>query len=58
MKCRHAAALSVLGWYLMVPPSMSETNWVCGASLVATVSHASLGLATKRYAHDGRKPQT
>jgi hypothetical protein len=30
MKSRHAAALALVGWYLMVPPTMGETRWICG----------------------------
>jgi hypothetical protein len=27
MKPRHAAALALVGWYLMVPPMMHEKDW-------------------------------
>ncbi len=40
---RHIVALAVVGWYSMVPPNMSETNWVCSGSLIATVSHKLFG---------------
>ena len=43
MKVRHAAALALIGWYLMVPPSMSEMDWTCGASLSASAYHKLFG---------------
>jgi len=43
MKVRHAAALALVGWYLMVPPSMSEMDWTCGASLSASAYHKLFG---------------
>jgi hypothetical protein len=48
MKVRHAAALALVGWYLMVPPSMRETNWLCGASLTASVSHELFGTGDEK----------
>ncbi len=30
MKFRHAAALALVGWYLMVPPMAHEENWQPG----------------------------
>jgi len=27
MNLRHAAALAIVGWYLMVPPTTSSENW-------------------------------
>jgi hypothetical protein len=48
MKLHHTAALAVAGWYLMVPPSMRERNWVCGASLAATVSHELFGTGDEK----------
>jgi hypothetical protein len=51
MKLRHAAALALVGWYLMVPPSKREMNWLCGASLTASVSHELFGTGDeKEYA--------
>jgi hypothetical protein len=43
VKLRHAAALILSGWYLMIPPSMSETSWACGSGLVAILSHKLFG---------------
>ncbi len=48
MKLHHAAALALVGWYLMVPPSMSETNWLCGTSLPATASHELFGTGNEK----------
>ena len=48
MKLRRAAALALVGWYLMVPPSMRETNWLCGASLTASVSHELFGTGDEK----------
>ena len=55
MNSRHAAALALFGWYLMVPPSMSETNWVCGASLVASVSHELFGTGNEKVCAEQAK---
>ena len=55
MKPRHAAALALAGWYLMVPPSMSETNWVCSASLVASVSHELFGTGNEKVCAEQAK---
>ena len=55
MKPRHAAALALVGWYLMVPPSMSETNWVCSASLVASVSHELFGTGNEKVCAEQAK---
>jgi hypothetical protein len=30
MKCRHAAALALLGWYLMIPPTQKDLDDSCG----------------------------
>jgi hypothetical protein len=48
MKLHHTAALAVAGWYLMLPPSMRERNWVCGASLAATVSRELFGTGDEK----------
>ena len=48
MTLRHAAALTILGWYLMVPPSMRETNWDCSAGLVSTLSHKFFGTGDEK----------
>jgi hypothetical protein len=39
---RHAAVLALVGWYLMVPPSMADT-WICGHSLSAGLSREWFG---------------
>jgi hypothetical protein len=48
MKPRHAAALALAGWYLMVPPSMSEMDWTCGASLSAFAYHKLFGTGDEK----------
>ena len=48
MKLRHAAALALVGWYLMVPPSMSEMDWTCGDSLSAHAYHKLFGTADEK----------
>ena len=41
MKLRHAAALALVGWYLMVPPN--QAGWACGQSFAAVLSHQLFG---------------
>ena len=48
MNLRHAAALALVGWYLMVPPSMSEMDWTCGDSLSAHAYHKLFGTADEK----------
>ena len=48
MDARHAAALALVGWYLMVPPSMSEMDWTCGASLSAHAYHKLFGTGDEK----------
>ncbi len=43
MNLRHAAALALVGWYLMVPPSLADTSWICGHSFSAELSREWLG---------------
>jgi hypothetical protein len=43
MKARHTAALALVGWYLMAPPSVREDSWFCSGGLLATVSHDLFG---------------
>jgi hypothetical protein len=43
MKSRHVAAFALVGWYLMVPPSVREDSWFCSGGLLATVSHDLFG---------------
>jgi hypothetical protein len=43
MKVPHAAALALAGWYLIVPPSLAETGWVCGNSASAVLSREWFG---------------
>ena len=31
MKCRHAAAFALVGWYLMIPPTQKDLDDSCGA---------------------------
>jgi hypothetical protein len=45
---RHAAALALVAWYLMVPPSMSEMDWTCGASLSAQAYHKLFGTGDEK----------
>lgn len=37
MRFRHAAALPLVGWYLLVPPSQAKSMWVCGDSFSAQI---------------------
>ena len=43
MKVRHAAALALVIWYLMAPPSMREDSWSCSGGVLATLSHDLFG---------------
>jgi len=43
MKPRHAAALALVGWYLMAPPSVAETSWVCAGGLTDWIMGAWIG---------------
>jgi hypothetical protein len=63
MKLRHITALALVGWYLMMPPSVREDSWFCSGGLLAMVSHDLFGteslsqdifeLAVFREAHNG-----
>jgi hypothetical protein len=48
MKPSHAAALALVGWYLMVPPSMREDSWFCSDRLLATLSHDLFGTGDQK----------
>jgi hypothetical protein len=48
MKPLLAASLALVGWYLMVPPSMSEMDWTCGASLSAFAYHKLFGTGDEK----------
>jgi hypothetical protein len=43
MNPRHAAALALVGWYLMYPPSQADTSWICGRSPSAEFARNGLG---------------
>ncbi|HEY9158671.1 hypothetical protein [Candidatus Binatus sp.] len=42
MNFRHAAALALVGWYLMIPPSLADT-WVCRQSVSAELARGWFG---------------
>jgi hypothetical protein len=43
MHLHHAAALALVGWYLMVPPSLADGSWVCGDGLTGLVAQRVFG---------------
>src|SRR5260221_9838427 len=43
MSRRRAAALALVGWYLMVPPSLADTSWICGNSFGAVLARDQFG---------------
>lgn len=48
MNPRHAAALALVGWYLMVPPSIAETSWGCAGGVTDWLLGAWIGDAKHR----------
>jgi hypothetical protein len=40
---RHAAALALAGWYLMIPPSVAKDSWICGNSISAVFARDNFG---------------
>jgi hypothetical protein len=43
MKLLHATALTLIGWYLMMPPGSDETFWGCGDGIGAMLHSALVG---------------
>jgi hypothetical protein len=43
MKLRHAAVLALVGWYLMVPPSLADGSWICGDGFTGLVARQVFG---------------
>jgi hypothetical protein len=39
----HAAALALLGWYLMVPPSLADGSWICGDGFTGVAARRVFG---------------
>ena len=48
LRISRDAASPWSGWYLMVPPSMSEMDWTCGASLSAHAYHKLFGTGRRK----------
>jgi hypothetical protein len=40
---RHAAALTLVGWYLMTPPSLAKTSWSCTGGFEGRIFDAWIG---------------
>jgi hypothetical protein len=53
MKLRHAAALALVGWYLMVPPSTDERAPLFQWEVVASYDSAS---ACREALHKSKDP--
>jgi hypothetical protein len=43
MNLRHAAGLALVGWYLMIPPSVAKDSWICGDSISAVFARNEFG---------------
>ena len=43
MNLRRAAALASIGWYLIFPPTIDETLWICGNGFSASEARELLG---------------
>jgi|SRR5208282_3736341 hypothetical protein len=43
MSLRHASALGLMDWYLMMPPNLAKTSWSCAGGLQGRVSDAWIG---------------
>ena len=48
MKLRHTAALTLLGWYLMMPPTAAKTSWTCSAGFESRIADAWIGSAKRK----------
>ena len=51
MDRRRAAALALVGWYLMYPPSQAETSWICGRSAEFVRDGLGWGKSCQELAH-------
>ena len=40
---RHVAALALVGWYLMIPPTLDQEAWIIGNSASASVARSTFG---------------
>jgi len=49
MNFRHAAALTLMVWYLMMPPNLAQTSWSCSGGFTGRIFHAWIG-SQKRVA--------
>jgi len=45
MKLRHTAALTMVGWYLMMPPNLATTSWTCAGGLKGRIADVWFGSA-------------
>ncbi len=43
MNLRHTAALTLMGWYLMMPPNLAKTSWSCSGGLKGRIADAWIG---------------
>lgn len=43
MNLRHGAALALVGWYMMVPPTLGDSSWACGRGLIADLYQSFYG---------------
>jgi hypothetical protein len=43
MNLRHTAALTLVGWYLMVPPNLAKTSWSSAGAIEGRILDAWIG---------------
>jgi hypothetical protein len=43
MNFRHITALTLMVWYLMMPPNLSKTSWSCSGGLEGRILDAWIG---------------
>jgi hypothetical protein len=55
MSARHTAALALVGWYLMLPPSVREDSWFYSGGLLAAVSHDLFGTGDQKVCEQWAK---
>jgi hypothetical protein len=47
MNFRHAFALTLLVWYLMMPPTLAKTSWTCSGGFEGRIADVLIGSAKR-----------
>lgn len=47
MNFRHTAALTLMGWYLMMPPTLAKTSWTCSGGFEGRIADVWIGSAKR-----------